>query len=215
MSNFSKNWKKDSSPGLAEKVKESISPQGPLAPRLSQASTQIKSQVNKIDSTISRLKEKDKIIFNKVSQALQRHDAQTASAMSNELTEVRKMSKIVNNAKVVLEQIDLRLTTVHELGDIVSSLTPAVGVIRSIKTDLGTVIPGAESEIGEINSTLSGLLVDAGTLGGFSLNFAAANEDSEKILAEASAIAEQRMKEKFPDLPASGYSRQSESSSQV
>jgi division protein CdvB (Snf7/Vps24/ESCRT-III family) len=33
------------------------------------------------------------------------------------------------------------------------------------------------------------------------LNFEAANEDAEKIIAEASAVAEQRMKDKFPELP--------------
>ena len=45
-------------------------------------------------------------------------------------------------------------------------------------------------------------MVDAGTVGGYSLNFEAANEDAEKILAEASAVAETRMREKFPEIPA-------------
>jgi division protein CdvB (Snf7/Vps24/ESCRT-III family) len=48
---------------------------------------------------------------------------------------------------------------------------------------------------------LSSILVDAGTVGGYSLNFEAANEDAERIMAEASAVAEQRMKEKFPEIP--------------
>lgn len=48
---------------------------------------------------------------------------------------------------------------------------------------------------------LSGILIDAGTVGGYTLNFEAANEDAEKVLAEASAVAEQRMKEKFPEIP--------------
>ena len=32
-------------------------------------------------------------------------------------------------------------------------------------------------------------------------NFEADNEDAERILAEASAVAEQRMREKFPEIP--------------
>lgn len=63
------------------------------------------------------------------------------------------------------------------------------------------VLPEAEGEIGEISSLLSSILVDAGQVGGYSLNFEAANEDAEKVLAEAAAVAEQRMKEKFPDIP--------------
>jgi hypothetical protein len=34
------------------------------------------------------------------------------------------------------------------------------------------------------------------------LNFEAANEDAQKILNEAAMVAEQKIKEKFPELPA-------------
>jgi hypothetical protein len=40
-------------------------------------------------------------------------------------------------------------------------------------------------------------------MGGYSLNFEAANEEAEKALSEAAAVAESRMKEKFPDIPRS------------
>jgi division protein CdvB (Snf7/Vps24/ESCRT-III family) len=50
---------------------------------------------------------------------------------------------------------------------------------------------------------LSNILVEAGQLGGLTLNFEAANEEAERILAEAAAVAEQRMKESFPELPTS------------
>ncbi|MGP8124840.1 MAG: hypothetical protein ACLQEQ_03110 [Nitrososphaerales archaeon] len=63
-------------------------------------------------------------------------------------------------------------------------------------------MPEAEGEIGEISGLLSSILVDVGTVGGYSMNFEAANEDAERILSEASALAEQRMKEKFPEIPA-------------
>ena len=38
-------------------------------------------------------------------------------------------------------------------------------------------------------------------MGGYNLNFEAANDEAEGIVAEASAVAEERIKEKFPDLP--------------
>jgi division protein CdvB (Snf7/Vps24/ESCRT-III family) len=81
------------------------------------------------------------------------------------------------------------------------TLTPAMSVIRSVRQGLVSVLPEAEGEIGEISGLLSSILVDAGTVGGYSLNFEAANEDAEKVLAEAAAVAEQRMKEKFPEIP--------------
>ena len=48
---------------------------------------------------------------------------------------------------------------------------------------------------------ISSILVDAGQLGAGVINFESANEEADKILAEAGAVAEQKMRDKFPDLP--------------
>jgi division protein CdvB (Snf7/Vps24/ESCRT-III family) len=111
------------------------------------------------------------------------------------------MSKLIMNAKLALEQITLRLRTVSELGDVVSTLGPAVGVLRSVRTGLVSVFPEAESELGEIGNMLSGIMIEAGQGSGMTLNFDSVNEDASKILAEAATVAEQKIKDKFPDLP--------------
>lgn len=203
MSQFVSKWVKTQGGGFGERVREAVRPAGPLKPRLEHAVRQIQVQIAKLDATSTKLKQRDVAIFNKVVSAIQKHDMQHASVFANELAEVRKMNKMVTQAKLALEQITLRLNTVQELGDIVVTLTPAMAVIRNVKSGLISVLPEAEHEIGEISSLLSSILVDAGQLGGYTLNFEAANEDAEKILAEASAVAEQRMKDKFPELPTS------------
>jgi division protein CdvB (Snf7/Vps24/ESCRT-III family) len=203
MSAFAGKWEKQNSQGFATRVKESVRNPGPLKPRLDLAIRQIQVQVAKLDATSTKLRERDSQIFNKVVSSLQKHDTQHASVFANELAEIRKMNKMVTQAKLALEQIVLRLNTITELGDIVVTLTPAMSVIRNVKQGLVGVLPEAESEIGEISGLLSSILVDAGTVGGYSLNFEAANEDAERILAEASAVAEQRMKERFPEIPTS------------
>ena len=201
MSAFAGKWEKQNSQSLGGRVRDSVKNPGPLKPRLDLAVRQIQVQVAKLDSTTNKLRERDNAIFAKVVGSLQKHDTQHASVFANELAEIRKMNKMVTQAKLALEQIVLRLNTITELGDIVVTLTPAMAVIRNVKQGLVGVLPEAESEIGEISGLLSSILVDAGTVGGYSLNFEAANEDAEKILAEASAVAETRMKEKFPEIP--------------
>ena len=204
MSEFVKKWSRDEGTTFRRRVKEAIRPAGPLKPRIEQAVRQIQIQISKLEATANRLKERDTTLFNKVVASIQKHDMQHASIYANELAEIRKMYKMVNQAKVALEQIVLRLNTATELGDIVVTLAPAMAVIKSVKSGLVQVMPEAEREIGEISSLLSSILVDAGQIGGFTLNFEAANEDAERILAEASAVAEQKMKEKFPELPGLG-----------
>jgi division protein CdvB (Snf7/Vps24/ESCRT-III family) len=158
-------------------------------------------QIAKLESASAKLKERDTGIFGKVVGSLQKHDTQHASVFATELAEIRRMNTMVTSAKLALEQIVLRLNTVQELGDVVVTLTPAMGVIRNVKAGLTSVMPEAEHEIGEISGLLSGILVDAGQVGGYTLNFEAANEDAEKIMMEAAAVAEQRMRDRFPDLP--------------
>ncbi|MGC8911092.1 MAG: Snf7 family protein [Nitrososphaeria archaeon] len=201
MSKFEEKWVREQKPGMGDRVREAIRPSGPLKPRLEDAIRAIQTQIARLDAMATKLKERDAAIFNKVVSSIQKHDTQHASVYANELAEIRKMLKMVTSSKLALEQIVLRLNTVTELGDIVVTLAPAMAVIRNVKSGIISVLPEAEREINEISSLLSSILVDAGQVSGTTLNFEAANEDAEKILAEASAVAEQRMKERFPELP--------------
>jgi division protein CdvB (Snf7/Vps24/ESCRT-III family) len=95
----------------------------------------------------------------------------------------------------------LRMKTVTEFGDLVCTLGPCIGVLRSVNVGLCGVLPEAENELGDIGNMLSGLMFDCGTSSGMSLNFTSVNEDASKILSEAAAVAEQRLSANFPDLP--------------
>jgi division protein CdvB (Snf7/Vps24/ESCRT-III family) len=81
-----------------------------------------------------------------------------------------------------------------------------MGVIRDIQSGVMNILPEAEHEISEINGLLSGILVDAGQMGGHNINFENSNAESRQIMDEASAIAEEKMKEQFPDLPSAADS---------
>ncbi|MFP3208774.1 MAG: Snf7 family protein [Nitrososphaeria archaeon] len=204
MSDFVKRWQQEPKQGVGARIRDSLAPEGPLKDRLEQAIRQINIQVSKLDALSSRLKDRDQRLFETIVRYLQRHDSTHATVYANELAELRKMEKLVEQAKVALEQIVLRLNTATTLGDVVVTLAPAMSVIKRVKAGLMSVMPEAESEVSEINNLLSSILVEAGQMSGLSVNFEAANEDAERILAEASAIAEQRMKEKLPELP-TGY----------
>jgi division protein CdvB (Snf7/Vps24/ESCRT-III family) len=200
---FSKKWesRREEQP-LTDRVKDAVRPPGPLKPRLDFAVRRIELQVQKLDQATERFSQRDKTIFARIVDAYTKHDTARANVFANELAEIRKMERLIINARLALEQIVLRLRTVSELGDVVSTLGPAVSVLRSVKTGLVSVFPEAESELGEIGNMLSGIMIEAGQgSSGMTLSFDTVNEDAAKILTEASTVAEQRIKEKFPDLP--------------
>lgn len=199
---FASNWeRKDKSPGLFGRLRGSVQTPIPLKSQIELANRQIRLLIAQLDSAVSRIRQRDSDIFKNVVSSLAKHDMQHAAVYANELAEVRKMGKMVTQAQLAMEQISLRLGTINDIGEIANTLAPAVSVIRNMKEDLRVALPEADKQIGEISGLLSSVLVDAGTTGGLSLNFDAANEDALKVLEEASAVAEERMKESFPEIP--------------
>jgi division protein CdvB (Snf7/Vps24/ESCRT-III family) len=201
MSQFSSSWEKKKTAGLGERLRSAFNNPGPLKPRLDALMHQMQVVMAKLDTSMAKIRDRDSALFAKTVAAVQKHENQRASMFANELAEVRKVGKMVTQSKLALEQIVLRLNTITELGDIVATLAPATSIVRNVKQDIVGVMPDAEGELGEVSSLLSGILVDAGSMGGYSLNFEVANEEAEMALSEAAAVAESRMKEKFPELP--------------
>ena len=199
---FSKNWEENRNERpLTDRIKEAVRPSGPLKPRLNGAVRRIEMQIQKLDKAGDKFSKRDKSIFSRIVDAYKKHDMSRASVFANELAEIRKMEKMIMHAKLALQQIVLRLRTVSELGDVVSTLGPAVGVLRAVKSGMSNVFPEAERELGNIGDMLSGIIMEAGDVGGVSMNFETANEDAQKILTEAATVAEDKIKNKFPDLP--------------
>ena len=209
MSNFSSRWKakEEKQTSVSEKlgfqVKNAFRSPEPLKPKLDLAGRQIQIQITKLNSVSIRLSEKETSLFNKVVLLIQKRDNQHANMMANELSEIRKMNKFVTQAKLAFEQIELRLNTISDLGDVAATLSPTVGIMRGLAPAMMNVIPEAQGEMSEISDLLSNILVDAGQLSSTSIDFEVANEEADKVLAEASVVAESKMRDKFPDLPSS------------
>jgi division protein CdvB (Snf7/Vps24/ESCRT-III family) len=72
-----------------------------------------------------------------------------AEVFANELAEIRKMEKVIMQARLALEQIVLRLRKVSEIGDIVTTICPAVNVLTAVKNGMANIFPEAEKILGK------------------------------------------------------------------
>ncbi|NDB47530.1 MAG: hypothetical protein EB163_09740, partial [Nitrososphaeria archaeon] len=112
---------------------------------------------------------------------------------------------------MALEQVQLRLTTIHDLGDAMVAIGPA-STMKGLKSSLGRFMPEADSELNAMTQTLSGLMMDSLAGDAFNVGSDVSSEETEKILQEASAVAEQQIGDRFPSVPSpSGLSSQSSS----
>jgi len=210
MTGFDKTWTRPESVGISEKLRETVKPQGALKPRIEQAVNKLQGQISKMDSMLSKLRERDAQLFKRIVAAMQHHDAATSRVLSNELAEIRKVSKMLGNARMALEQVQLRLTTIHDLGDAMVAIAPAMSTMKGLKSSLGRFMPEADSELNAMTQTLNGLMMDSLAGGDFNVDTEASNEETERILQEASAVAEQQIGDRFPSVPSpSGVSSQS------
>ncbi|MBS7619997.1 hypothetical protein KEJ21_05055 [Candidatus Bathyarchaeota archaeon] len=201
MDSFATRWEPKEGPSLSTVIKETVRPPPPLKPRIDNAIRRIEAQIQRLDQASKHFDARDKTLFNDIVNAMVKHETNRANILASELAEIRKMEKMVIKSKLALEQIVLRLSTVTELGDISVTLLPAINVLRDIRAGMGSISPQIERELGDISNILSSIMMDAGAVTGSSLNFEASSADSQKILEEAATIAEERMKETFPELP--------------
>jgi division protein CdvB (Snf7/Vps24/ESCRT-III family) len=198
---FAKKWERQLKEPAASRIKSAIFPDSPLKRKIDLARMRLKMQVDKLDQVSARMMERDKGLFNKVVDAFAKHDMDRATLYANELAELRKMSKIILFSKLSLEKVLLRLETIRDVGDLVVAMAPVIGVVRAVKSSLAGILPDAERELGELADVLGGLVSDMGELTGYSPTMEA-SEEAQKILEEAMTIAEQRMREKLPEIPA-------------
>jgi division protein CdvB (Snf7/Vps24/ESCRT-III family) len=195
MTGLETKWSKQPKVGITEKINDTIKPKRALKPRVQEGIKKLQLQIKKLDSMLTGLQERDAKLFQRIVTATQNHDVQTSKVLGNELAEIRKVTKILSNARIALEQIELRLSTCSDLGDTVVAMIPTMGLMKNLKTSLGKVMQMAEMLGGFMTESFSG---DAA----FGID-ESTNSESEKILREASAVAESSTGEMFPSVPSS------------
>ena len=202
MASFQDKWAAPQKQSFMDKLGDTLKPKGSLKPRVEMAVKRLQAQIGKLDGMCQKLQERDQKIFQKIVAAQQAHDTYSSKVLSNELVEVRKVNKIMSNAKMGLERIELRLTTFHDLGDTVVTLMPTIGLMNGLKGSLVKFMPGADQEIGRMTEMLGGLMNE--TFSSSDNTFGveeSTNAESDKILSEAAAVAESQSGDKFPDMP--------------
>ena len=201
MTSFQKSWAQKEVKSMTERIRDTVKPQGALKPRIQTAVNKLQVQTSKMDIMLTKLRERDQQLFDRIVTATQSHDTQTSRVLSSELAEVRKVQRVLGGARNSLEQVQLRLTTIHDLGDAMIAIGPAMSTMKELKPTMSKFMPEADSELNSMTETLNGLMVDSLSGDSFEMQDSAMNEETNAILQEASAVAEQQTDERFPSIP--------------
>jgi len=201
MTSFEKTWAQREVKSMTEKIRDTVKPQGALKPRIQTAVNKLQVQTSKMDVMLTKLHQRDQQLFDRIVTATQSHDTPTSRVLSSELAEVRKVSRVLGNARNSLEQVQLRLTTIHDLGDAMIAIGPAMSTMKELKPTMSKFMPEADSELNTMTETLNGLMTDSLSGDSFEMQDSAMTEETNSILQEAEAVASQQTDEKFPSIP--------------
>jgi division protein CdvB (Snf7/Vps24/ESCRT-III family) len=202
MTSFEKSWAQKEVKSMTERIRDTVKPQGALKPRIQTAVNKLQGQTSKMDVMLTKLHERDQQLFDRIVTATQNHDTSTSRVLSSELAEVRKVSRVLGSARNSLEQVQLRLTTIHDLGDAMIAIGPAMSTMKELKPTMSKFMPEADTELNSMTETLNGLMVDSLPGDSFEMQSDnAMNEETNAILQEAEAVASQQTDEKFPSIP--------------
>ena len=206
---ISKDWNGRGGGGggesISRRVMGTIRPDAPLKGRIEAAQKRLEIQISKLGSIQSKLQKKHDAIFERIVCAQRSNSHSYAKAYAAELSQVRKMRSMVGNAKLSMEQIQLRLNTVSELGDVVVTLSPCMSIIRGLNSSIGGIMPEANASMQDLSSILGDVMssssVDGVEMRGLSEHSGAGGTEANSILAEAQSILESQTKSSIPDVP--------------
>ncbi len=198
--NFVSKWNQQKE-SISQKVIDKVKPDTPLKPKIDEAQKRLQLQIVKLDAIGKKLKEKDEFIFKKVVEAVRVQNGSYSQAYATELYEIRKMNNMVTNAKLAMEQIQIRLNTISELGDVVVTLSPCMSIIKGLGASLGGLMPEANASMADLSSILGDIISGASVNGNNNILIETNNVDTSTILEEAHSILEGQIRQTIPDIP--------------
>jgi division protein CdvB (Snf7/Vps24/ESCRT-III family) len=198
---FIDRWKeKPQQPSFLSKIKDAGKSSQGLKKQISTVLQRIEVQKQKLNNAQSRFEQRDATLFKRTVKALAERDTMRANVLAGELAEIRKVEKMLMHASLALESVSLRLNTVSELGDIVTVIAPAAGVLNTIRSGMSGVFPEAGRELENIGALLTDIVSTTNQDTGTPVNLGTASLEAEKILEEAETAAERKLKAQLPEV---------------
>jgi len=199
---ISNSWNKAEGESISQKVMGKVKTDAPLKNRIDFAQKKLEVQITKLSGINEKLQTKHDKIFEKIVNAQRNNKTAYAQAYAGELTQVRKMKNMVSGAKLSMEQVKLRLSTVSELGDVVVTLSPCMSIIKGLAPSLNGLMPEANASMQDLSQILGDVM--SGSSVGMEDNFSATtetNSDTLAILEEAHNVIAGQTKTSIPEVP--------------
>ena len=164
----------------------------------------LKSQKFKLGQVIVKLTQRDRVLFKTCATALKAKNKERAEIFANELSEIRKLTKVLYHTQILVERIILRLETLKEFNSAFADLKPVLINLQSVTKSLNAFMPQMAYEMERVNETIFEVMtmskIDATKL---EVPTDVKTPGGQEVLKEVAGVLEERITEKLPEPPSS------------
>lgn len=185
---------------ITEKIKEALHPT-PMKKKITWTLHKLSVQLKQLERKSNQLQSRDKELYNKCVSSLGAKKNEMATMYANESAEIRKMIMMTLRSQLALEQVKLRLEGIKDFGEHAYLMSSVVGVVDGIKSQLVNILPEMSNELSDMGETLQTMIDEIGDTTQQSFDTSTPTEEGNRILEEATTVAEQKMKETLPEIP--------------
>jgi division protein CdvB (Snf7/Vps24/ESCRT-III family) len=181
-----------------------VKPDMPLSRKVGEAQRRLDAPISQLRAIDEKLRMKEEQLFGRIVSAQRMHHDAYAQMYANELVQVRKMKGMVGGARLSMEQIQLRLNTVSELGDIVVTLSPCMSVIRELGPSISGIMPEAASSMQDLSGIMGDLISSSRMQSEEAISpQTIRNQEAQNVMDEAHSVIAQEARSVIPEVPQS------------
>ena len=167
---------------------------------------ELKRQSLRLEQVNSKLRERDRVLFDMVGKAIMHKDSTRAQIYANELSRVRHLKRVIAQSQLALDCIAIRLENFLDLYTVLQEMKPISQVVREVSVDIQKVLPQFAAGLDQLSQVASETLQQT------SINFkqptldevfGVKSQETSDILKEVSNMVESSLHESFPEPPVS------------
>ena len=168
---------------------------------LHQVNSIIKSNIYEFDITINSLKKKNQKLFNQIILSIQNENAQKSSLPTAQIFKIKKTMKLIIQIKLILEQLELKFSTVKKTNDVIQTISLAIETTKQIQNNYHEVNQQYKKNILKLSDELNDLLLNNLNCKNIKFTSKYVDKETKNILQETSLIADNIIKHNLPKLP--------------
>ena len=161
----------------------------------------VNNQLTQLRMLDKKFQVMDKDFRHKIALNIKSGNNMRAKALANELSNIRRVDRTIQNISLALEVIVIRFSTINEFAMIMETINPTIEMIKDIQKDISKVVPTANGILSEITSVTTDVLAGANIKSDIPKVSTSVDTDALSILNDVEVMLEEETKTRLPEVP--------------